>query len=286
MTPVFFPVIRPMHSLNAKGRLLLIEKPMVMGILNATPDSFHENSRVSLQEVVDKAGNMLDEGAAILDIGGQSTRPGAEQVGAAIEAERCIPAIESVRSAFPQCWISVDTYHAAVASQALEAGADIVNDVSAGDEDADMLPLVARAKAPFIAMHKKGTPETMQLNPHYQNVVSEVLDYFKHKKAQFETMGIYDWVLDPGFGFGKSLEHNYKLMRNLESLAILDRPIMVGISRKGMIQRALNVDAGGALNGTTALHMFALIKGATILRVHDVREATECIKLSEMLKHS
>ncbi len=256
---------------------------MVMGILNATPDSFHESSRVSLQEVVDKAGNMLEQGAAILDIGGQSTRPGAEQVGAAIEAERCIPAIEAVRAAFPQCWISVDTYHASVASQALKVGANIVNDVSAGDDDTDMLPLVAQAKAPFIAMHKKGTPETMQLNPQYQNVVAEVLDYFIRKKAQFETIGIYDWVLDPGFGFGKSLEHNYRLMRNLESLSILDRPLLIGISRKGMIQKALNVDAEHALNGTSALHMYSLSRGAQILRVHDVKEAVECIKLHELL---
>lgn len=257
-----------------------------MGILNVTPDSFHKSSRVSGQELIDKAGQMLSEGAGILDIGGQSTRPGAAQIGAEIEAERVIPGIEALRKAFPACWLSIDTYHASVAENAVQAGADIINDVSAGDDDTSMLPLVGQLQVPYIAMHKKGKPEDMQENPSYENVVQEVLDYFVQKKRELEQYGIYDWVLDPGFGFGKSLTHNYSLLQHLETFQILDKPVLVGISRKGMIQKALNIDAAQALNGTTALNMAALLKKAQILRVHDVKEAVECVKLWQNLQQS
>jgi dihydropteroate synthase len=272
-----------MYRLNSKGRVLIIDQPIVMGIMNATPDSFHEGSRVSLQEIVDVAGKMLNEGAQILDIGGQSTRPGAEQIGSVIEAERVIPAIESIRKTFPDCWISIDTYHAAVAKAAIEGGADIVNDVSAGDDDMGMIPLVSELRVPYIAMHKKGKPETMQQNPQYDDVLDEVLSYFVQKKAQLEHAEIMDWVLDLGFGFGKTLEQNFTLFKHLKDFQTFDRPILVGISRKGMIQKTLNVDANNALNGTTALHMAALLNGANILRVHDVMAAVECITLFKML---
>lgn len=271
-------------TLNSKGRLLVIDKPLVMGILNATPDSFFEGSRVSADQVVDNAGEMLLQGATILDIGGQSTRPGAEQIGAEKEVERVIPAIEQVRKAFPDCWISVDTYHAPVAEMALNAGADIVNDVSAGDDDVDMLPLIAKMQVPYIAMHKKGRPETMQENPQYENVTTEVLQYFRDKKFQLEKKGIFDWIADPGFGFGKNLEHNYTLLNNLETFQILERPVLVGVSRKGMIQKALGVVAADALNGTTVLNTIALLKKASILRVHDVNEAMQCITLVNSLE--
>ncbi|MBL7811163.1 MAG: dihydropteroate synthase [Bacteroidetes bacterium] len=268
-----------MYTLQSRGRLLVLDKPKVMGILNLTPDSFYKQSRAATDQVVEMAGQMLEQGATILDLGGQSSRPGSERICADQEGERVWPATEAVRAAFPDAWLSVDTYHAAVAEQAIRLGADIINDISAGDDDPEMLPLVAREQVPFIAMHKQGKPETMQQNPEYKDVTLEVLSYFREKKIQLESMGIYDWVLDPGFGFGKSLEHNYTLFQNLETFQLFDRPVLVGVSRKGMIQKVLGVDANHALNGTTALHMAALMKKASILRVHDVREATECITL-------
>ncbi len=268
-----------MYTLNSKGRLFVLDQPIIMGILNATNDSFFEKSRVDLTEIVDKAGLMLEQGASILDIGGQSTRPGAEQIGSTFEAERAIPAVEAVKKAFPEAWISIDTYHAQVANLAVLSGADMVNDISAGDDDPNMLTLIAKLQVPYIAMHKKGQPETMQHKPEYQNVVTEVVQYFLNKKKQLDSFGVYDWIIDPGFGFGKTTEHNYLLFKNISTFEIFNRPILIGISRKGMIQKALNISAENALNGTTALHMAGLIKGANILRVHDVKEAAECITL-------
>lgn len=265
--------------IRSKGKILNSEEPLIMGILNATPDSFYSGSRTGVTQVVDMAGSMIEGGAAILDLGGQSTRPGAVRISAEEESDRILPLIESIRFHFPDIWISIDTFYAAIARQAVLAGADIINDVSAGDDDPEMLETIAALSVPFVAMHKKGDPLSMQKDPQYGNVVSEVLAYLIEKKARLESAGIYDWIADPGFGFGKTLEHNYSLLRHLETFQILDRPVMAGVSRKGMIQKPLGVTAAEALNGTTAIHMFALSKGAAILRVHDVREAKECIRL-------
>lgn len=250
-----------------------------MAILNATPDSFFEGSRVNVQMAVDKAGQMLLEGAHMLDIGGQSTRPGSVSVAAVEEADRVLPVIEAVCKSFPQAIVSIDSWYASVAEQALQLGAKVVNDISAGDDDLDMLPLIAKQGVQYIAMHKQGQPVSMQNNPVYNNVVQEILDYFKAKKHQFDALGIHNWVLDPGFGFGKTSAHNFSLLRNLRALREIGVPVLAGLSRKGMVWRTLQIEIEDALNGTTALNMAALINGADILRVHDVKEAVQCLTL-------
>lgn len=275
-----------MFTLNSKGKLRVFEKPMVMGILNINTDSFFEGSRVvGDQEIIDRAGLMIEQGAGILDIGGQSTRPGANPISAEQELERVLPAIQHIKQAFPETCLSIDTFFSKVAIQAVNAGIDIVNDISAGDEDEEMLDYVSKNKLPFIAMHKQGNPQTMQANPQYNDVVLDLIDYFKNKAEQLKNMGVTDWILDPGFGFGKTLEHNFQLLQNLESFKIFGRPIMVGISRKGMIWKTLNSSPTEALNGTTALHMAALLKGSSILRVHDVKEAVETVKMFEAMEN-
>ena len=274
-----------MFTLNCKGRLLIIREPVVMGILNTTPDSFYAGSRIESKEyLIEKAAKMLHDGATILDIGGQSTRPGAEIIGIEAELKRVIPAIETVRNQFPECFISIDTFHAEVAKQAVEAGADIVNDVSAGDYDEAMIKTVATLRVPFIAMHMRGTPKTMSAQTAYQNLITDLLDYFREKMNTCRDSGIIDMVLDPGFGFAKNTEQNFELLRNLNALQILGCPLLVGISRKSMIYKTLGISPDEALNGTTVLHTIALQKGASILRVHDVKEAVECIRLSYLLK--
>ena len=274
-----------MFTLNCKGRLLIIREPVVMGILNTTPDSFYAGSRIESKEyLIEKAAKMLHDGATILDIGGQSTRPGAEIIGIEAELKRVIPAIETVRNQFPECFISIDTFHAEVAKQAVEAGADIVNDVSAGDYDEAMIKTVATLRVPFIAMHMRGTPKTMTAQSTYQNLITDLLDYFREKMNACRDSGIIDMVLDPGFGFAKNTEQNFELLRNLNALQILGCPLLVGISRKSMIYKTLGISPDEALNGTTVLHTIALQKGASILRVHDVKEAVECIRLSYLLK--
>lgn len=253
--------------------------PAVMGILNATPDSFHEGSRVNVSQAVDMAGNMLEQGALIIDIGGQSTRPGATEITAGEETERVLPVLQAVHAAFPHAIISVDTWYASVARVAVDAGAKIVNDISAGDDDPEMLPLIGKLGVAYIAMHKQGKPATMQHNPQYSHVTNDVLDYFARKQAIFREHGIYDWIIDPGFGFGKTVEHNFRLLHDLKAFGIFEKPVLAGISRKGMIWKTLGITSSEALNGTTALNMVALMNGASILRVHDVKEATECIRL-------
>ena len=262
--------------------MLHAQKPVVMGILNATPDSFYAGSRIG-DALLATAAKMLEEGAGILDLGAQSTRPGAEQVGPEEELKRLMPALMVMRQAFPEAWISIDTYHSEVAKAALDAGADMINDVSAGEDSPDMLDLVAAEKVPYIAMHKKGDPKTMAGLAQYADVGMELLEYFKKKLQVFHKLGIHDWVLDPGFGFAKDQAQNYALLRDLETLHTIGRPIMVGVSRKGMVWKALNSSPEAALNGTTVLHTMALQKGASILRVHDVKEAAECVTLNELL---
>lgn len=268
------------NSINCGGTLVSLATPKIMGILNITPDSFYEGSRVGLnQELLVQTENMLTAGATFLDIGGQSTRPGAILVGEDEELQRVVPAIELIKKEFPEALISIDTFSAKVAKAAIEAGACIINDISAGDDDPNMFSLLAELRVPYIMMHKKGLPENMQDNPMYQNICLEIIDYFAAKIERLKSLNVPDIILDPGFGFGKKLEHNYELLSKLDRLKLFELPILIGVSRKSMIQKVLNVPASDALNGTTALHMIALEKGAKILRVHDVKEALECVKL-------
>jgi dihydropteroate synthase len=268
-----------MFTLNCKGRLLVIEHPIVMGILNVTPDSFYPGSRVTEKDIVVRAERMLQEGATILDIGGQSTRPGSEQVAVTEELERVIPAIQSISSVFPNAVISVDTYHSDVAAEAVNAGASIVNDVSGGTLDSAMITTVAELKVPYICMHMKGTPATMQQYAEYSDVTRDVLDYFIAKTDECKKAGINDIIIDPGFGFAKNIEQNFRLLKQLSVLKILGKPILAGLSRKATVYKTLETTADKALNGTTVVHTMALINGASILRVHDVKEAAEAIKL-------
>lgn len=268
------------NYINCGGSLVSLANPKVMGIINITPDSFFVGSRVGLnQELLVQTENMLKAGATFIDIGGQSTRPGATLIGEDEELRRVIPAIELIKQEFPEALISIDTFSAKVAKAAIEAGACIINDISAGDDDPNMFSLLAELRVPYIMMHKKGLPENMQDNPMYQNICLEIIDYFAAKIERLKSLNVPDIILDPGFGFGKTLEHNYELLSKLDRLKLFELPILIGVSRKSMIQKVLNVPASDALNGTTALHMIALEKGAKILRVHDVKEAVECVKL-------
>jgi len=269
-----------MFTLNCRGRLLTFDSPIVMGIINVTPDSFYSGSRQStVDAALQKAEQMINEGAAILDLGGQSTRPNSKQISAEEEAERVCPAIEAVHKQFPDAIISVDTYYHYVAEQAVYAGASIVNDISGGTLDSDMLFVVAKSKTPFICMHMKGTPENMQQHAVYENVTREVLDYFIQRIDVCKQAGINDVIIDPGFGFAKTITHNFELLRNLSVFKMLEKPIIVGLSRKSTVYKTLGVTAEEALNGTTVMNTLALLNGANILRAHDVKEAVEAIKL-------
>lgn len=271
-----------MYTLNCKGRLLVIEKPVVMGILNITPDSFYSGSRVQqLDAILLKAEQMIREGAAILDIGGQSTKPGSDRLTAAEELQRVLPAIQLIKETFPETFLSIDTYHSIVAKETVAAGADIINDISAGEMDEQMIATVAALHVPYIAMHMKGSPETMQQNPVYEDVTKEVIDYFIQKLNVCRQAGIADIILDPGFGFGKTIQHNFQLLKKLEVFQLFHVPILAGLSRKSTIWKTLNTLPEEALNGTTVLNTIALTKGASILRVHDVKEATEAITLQQ-----
>lgn len=257
-----------------------------MGIINITDDSFYANSRSrSLQHIVTLAGEMLEAGAAMLDLGAQSTRPGAEEVGAAEELERLLPVIHALVNHFPEAVLSVDTYHASVAEKCVLAGAAVINDISAGEMDPDMIPLAASLKVPYIAMHMKGTPADMQKDPQYEDVVREVLDYFIFKTEACRRAGIADVIIDPGFGFGKTLAHNYQLLHRLELLHLAGAPILAGMSRKSMVYRLLGGSAAEALNGTTVVNTLALEKGASILRVHDVKEAMEAVEIVSFMQN-
>jgi len=274
-----------MFTLNCNGRLLTVDKPLVMGIINATPDSFYSSSRhLTIDTVLEKADQMVAEGADIIDIGGQSTRPGSERVPEAEERERVLPFIHALVSRYPGIVISVDTFYASVAKAAVETGAGLINDISAGCIDSDLIDTVAALKVPYVLMHMKGTPESMQQNPVYENVTKEVLDFFIHKTAELKQKGINDIIVDPGFGFGKTIEHNFELLQQLDIFSLLNRPLLAGISRKSTIWRTLGVTAEEALNGTTVLNTVALMKGASVLRVHDVKEAREAVTLIGKLK--
>lgn len=274
-----------MTTLNFRGKLLDLERPLVMGILNTTPDSFFDGGRYTdVDAALRQAEKMLEQGAAIIDVGGMSTRPGAAVVDESEELKRVLGPIEAILQRFPEALVSIDTWRSKVAKAAVEAGAGMVNDVSAGRLDPQMYLTVARLRAPYVLMHMQGTPQTMQQNPVYTDVVQEILDFFIAEIAALKTAGVYDIVLDPGFGFGKSVQHNFQLLKQLSVFStVTGLPVLAGISRKSMICKVLKVNPEKAINGATALHMAALQQGARILRAHDVREAMEVICLWETL---
>jgi dihydropteroate synthase len=274
-----------MFTLNCNGRLLVVDNPVVMGILNITPDSFYSGSRYSRTDTaIEKAEKMLADGATILDIGGQSTRPGSDRVSADEEWKRIEKPLIEMAKRFHQAFISVDTFYADVASKAVAEGAAIINDISAGTIDHNMINTVASLNVPYILMHMQGTPQTMQQNPQYKNVSLEVLDFFIHQKKELQQAGIKDIIIDPGFGFGKTIEHNFSLLHKFETFKILGAPLLAGLSRKSTVYKTLGITAEEALNGTTVLNTVALLKGANILRVHDVKEAAQAITLIASLK--
>lgn len=273
-----------MFSLNCGGKLKVFDKPIVMGIINATPDSFYAASRKSsIDEALFTAEKMLNDGAAMLDIGGQSTRPGSEKVSAEDEKKRLIPIIQAVHHRFPEAVISADTFYASAAKEAVIAGATIINDISGGHADADMLHTAAALHAVYICMHMKGSPQDMQQHASYDNVTEETIGYFTERIAACASAGIHDIIIDPGFGFAKNTAQNFQVLANLKAYRILQKPLLVGISRKSFIYKTLNISSQEALNGTTALHAVALLHGANILRVHDVKEACEAVKLISAL---
>lgn len=273
-----------MFTLNCNGTLLKIDKPIVMGIINTTPDSFYQDSRFAgIDAVLQQAEKLINEGAAILDVGGQSTNPSSTPIDALEEERRVIPAINALSKRFPNTIISIDSYYATVAQKAVDAGAGIVNDIGGGFLDKEMIPTVAKLNVPYICMHMRGTPATMQQLASYQNITRELLDYFIAKIDECKQAGIKDIILDPGFGFAKTIAHNFELLKTLNVFGILGKPLLFGISRKATIYKTLNITASEALNGTTALNMIALTNGAHLLRVHDVKEALEAITLFEAL---
>lgn len=269
---------------NNKGITLNLDEPIIMGILNVTPDSFFDGGQYLNNETIIKQVNSMQyDGAKIIDIGGYSTRPNAKEVSEEEELNRVVPIIELISKQFPDLVISIDTFRSNVATKAIEAGANLINDISGGSLDSTMFKTVAELNVPYILMHIKGTPTTMQNNPSYENIVEEVKEYFTTKIAKLNQLGVTNIILDLGFGFGKTIEHNYQLLNALEEFNSFNLPILTGISRKSMIYKVLEITPQEALNGTSILNTIALMKGAKILRVHDVKEANECLKLVEKL---
>lgn len=273
-----------MFTLNCKGRLLTITEPIVMGIINTTPDSFFEGSRKhTAAAALATALQMIEAGATLLDLGAQSTRPGSEIVGAAEEIQRLRPIIEAIAQHFPDTILSVDTYYSEVAKAAVDMGASIINDISGGHFDTNMIETVAALKVPYVCMHVKGDATTMHQVKDDTDITKEVLDYFVERKKICVAAGIPDLILDPGFGFSKTVQQNFDLIKNIADFKVLNHPILIGVSRKSTIYKTLGITAEEALNGTTVLHTAALLSGANILRVHDVKEAMEAIRLTRYL---
>lgn len=268
--------------------LLKREKPIVMGILNVTPDSFYDGGRYNLVEhAVNQAAKMITEGAAIMDLGAVSTRPFADEVGEDEEWDRLQTVLPELRKKFPKTLISVDTYRSKIAEKSINAGADIINDISGGQMDADMFAVLSKYQAAYVLMHIKGTPKTMQQNPEYENVVDEVIAFFQTQVQKLKDREFKNAIiLDPGFGFGKTVDHNYRLLHGIRKVKQLGYPVLAGLSRKSMINKVLNIKPENALNGTTALNMLALENGAQILRVHDVKAAVEAIELFEVYRRN
>jgi dihydropteroate synthase len=279
---MFFPTN---ITLQIKGKLYLVDRPWVMGIMNMTPDSFFAKSRLEprIASVLMTAEKMIEEGADILDIGGYSSRPGAAEVSLEEEIKRTVPFIEAIRDRFPKTLISIDTFRSPVAKAAIESGADIVNDISSGELDKQMLDIVGKLGVPFIAMHMKGNPKTMEGLSTYSDITKEVCCFFSKKLEECRKFGIKDVIIDPGFGFAKTLEQNYEILRNLMYFNTVECLLLVGLSRKSMIYKKLGIQPEESLNGSTALHMFSLLQGANILRVHDVKAAKETIELHKYL---
>ena len=272
--------------INVNGKLMDLSRPQVMGILNVTPDSFYAGSRgVAERDIIDRLRQMTDEGASIIDIGAYSSRPDADDVSTEEEMARLRHALNLVRQHQPDAVVSVDTFRADVARMCVEEyGVAMVNDISAGEMDDEMFPTIARLGVPYIAMHMKGTPQTMQINPQYEHFLKEIFYFFSEKVQKLRDLGVKDIIIDPGFGFGKTMEHNYQLMNHLEEFKLFGLPLLVGISRKSMIYKLLGTTPEEALNGTTVLNTIALQKGAHILRVHDVKAAVEAVKIVEKMK--
>ncbi|MES2239283.1 MAG: dihydropteroate synthase [Bacteroidota bacterium] len=272
-------------TINCKGQLIDLSRPKVMGILNITPNSFFDGGRYATEvEILTKVEKMLAEGATFIDIGAYSSKPSAEFVSEEEELNRIVPIVQLLVKHFPDILLSIDTFRSEVARACIENGAAIINDIAAGNLDDKMLEVIAKYNVPYIMMHMRGTPQTMQTMTAYEDVVKEVLFYFSEKVSQARSLGINDVIIDPGFGFAKTIEQNYEVMQKLELFHSLELPILIGISRKSMIHKMLGISADDALNGTTFLNTIALTKGAHILRVHDVKEAVECVKLYEKMK--
>lgn len=270
-------------TINCGGKLISLEKPLVMGILNITPDSFYDGGKhKDMNNALKHVAKMLKEGANIIDIGAVSTKPGAEEVTQEEEEKRLIPILKKMTKEFPDTIFSIDTYRSSIARMSVDCGAQMINDISAGAFDKNMFRIISELQIPYIIMHIKGVPANMQNDPIYKDVVKEVIAYFSEKVAILRKMGVNDIIIDPGFGFGKTVEHNYELLRNLEYFSFFGLPLMVGVSRKSMINKALGIKSEDALNGTSVLNTIALMKGANILRVHDVKEAVEAVKLVKM----
>jgi len=274
-------------TLRIRGKIIDLTTPKVMGILNVTPDSFYDGGLYNREiDLVKQAEKMLHDGTDFIDIGGYSSRPGAQDISSEEEWNRVKPAIQSIKKEFPFALISIDTFRSQIASRAINEGCDIVNDISAGQLDADMFRTVAALQVPYIIMHMRGTPQTMKEEVQYENLVYEIINYFHRIIDQLNQAGIKDVIIDPGFGFAKTSDQNFQLINQLEQLHVLGKPVLAGLSRKSMIWKTLSTTPESALNGTTALNTVAILKGASILRVHDVREAVEVIKLIEKMKQS
>lgn len=268
------------HCINVRGKLLDLSVPKVMAILNITPDSFYSGSRVSNEaEILERVKNMLNDGADILDVGGYSTRPGADNISEAEEMDRVAPVIAAIHQTFPDAIISIDTFRSNVAKTALECGASIINDISGFEIDPDIADVAAENNVPYILMHMRGTPQTMTSHTNYDNLFMDIASYFSKKIQVLQNKGVKDIIIDPGFGFSKTIEQNYQLLEEMENLSFLNKPILLGISRKSMIYKKLGIKPEEALNGTIALNAIGLSKGANILRVHDVKEAVELVRL-------
>ena len=274
------------RTINVNGQLMELQSPQVMGILNITPDSFYAGSRKQTEaDILSRTRQILEEGASIIDIGAYSSRPNAEHISPDEEMQRLRTALHLINRDFPDAVISIDTFRADVARMCVEEyGAAIINDISAGRMDEQMFTTIAQLGVPYIIMHMQGTPQDMQTNPHYENLLKEVFFYFSEKVQKLRDLGVKDIILDPGFGFGKTLEHNYQLMNHLEEFSVFDLPLLVGISRKSMIYKLLESTPEEALNGTSILNTIALLKGANFLRVHDVKAATEAIAIVQKMK--
>ena len=269
-------------TINCKGQLIDLSTPKIMGILNVTPNSFYDGGKFTLSENgLSQVGKMLDEGATFIDIGAYSSKPNAEFVSEEEERNRILPVVQGILNQFPDALLSIDTFRSGIAAVCIENGAAIINDISAGNLDEKMMEVVAKYNVPYIIMHLRGTPQTMQSQINYENIIKEMLFYFSEKVNKARSLGINDLIIDPGFGFAKTLEQNYEVLQNFERFKILDLPLLAGISRKSMVYKPLGLTANEALNGTTVLNTIAVSKGANILRVHDVKEAVECVTLFE-----